>query len=95
MDAQASEKTQKSRAILGRSGVNGVVTDHIQVFLITIFSDWMSIWWNFWALYHDFTLPLLFCHTLFTRGYGLLLRQRDQDLLVRNFTANASVTVYI
>ncbi|TVT97266.1 hypothetical protein EJB05_57490, partial [Eragrostis curvula] len=27
---QASEKTQKSRAILGRSGVNGVVTDHIQ-----------------------------------------------------------------
>ncbi|CAD6235315.1 unnamed protein product [Miscanthus lutarioriparius] len=30
VDAQASEKTQKSRAILGRSGVNGVVTDHIQ-----------------------------------------------------------------
>ncbi|EES04116.1 dynamin-related protein 3B [Sorghum bicolor] len=29
VDAQASEKTQKSRAILGRS-VNGVVTDHIQ-----------------------------------------------------------------
>ncbi|KAL6613917.1 hypothetical protein ACP70R_036187 [Stipagrostis hirtigluma subsp. patula] len=27
---QASEKTQKSRAILGRGGVNGVVTDHIQ-----------------------------------------------------------------
>ncbi|WVZ67633.1 hypothetical protein U9M48_016693 [Paspalum notatum var. saurae] len=27
---QASEKTQKSRAIFGRSGVNGVITDHIQ-----------------------------------------------------------------
>ncbi|KAL5221677.1 hypothetical protein ABZP36_026390 [Zizania latifolia] len=27
---QASEKTQKSRAMLGRTGVNGVVTDHIQ-----------------------------------------------------------------
>lgn len=39
MDAdkvQASDKTQKSRAVLGRS-VNGVVTDHIQVFLIAIF----------------------------------------------------------
>jgi dynamin 1-like protein len=34
---QASEKTQKSRAILGRSGVNGIVGDLIQVFLITIF----------------------------------------------------------
>lgn len=31
---QASDKTQKSRAVLGRS-VNGVVTDHIQVFMIT------------------------------------------------------------
>ncbi|KAL6839960.1 hypothetical protein ACP4OV_029770 [Aristida adscensionis] len=27
---QASEKSQKSRAILGRGGINGVVTDHIQ-----------------------------------------------------------------
>jgi dynamin 1-like protein len=34
---QASEKTQKSRAILGRNGVNGIVGDLIQVFLITIF----------------------------------------------------------
>jgi len=33
---QASEKTQKMRAVLGRT-VNGVITDHIQVFLITIF----------------------------------------------------------
>ncbi|AQK98609.1 Dynamin-related protein 3A [Zea mays] len=30
VDSQVSEKTQKSRPILGRSGVNGVVTDHIQ-----------------------------------------------------------------
>jgi dynamin 1-like protein len=34
---QASEKTQKSRAILGRGGVNGIVGDLIQVFLIAVF----------------------------------------------------------
>jgi hypothetical protein len=50
VDSQVSEKTQKSRPILGRSGVNGVVTDHIQVFSSPSFSNWMSIWWIFCAL---------------------------------------------
>jgi len=35
---QASEKTQRSRALLGRTaGVNGVVNDQIQVFCVTYF----------------------------------------------------------
>lgn len=57
MDAQASEKTQKSRAILGRSGVNGVVTDHIQVFLITILVIGCPFGGIFGHSYHD--LPFL------------------------------------
>jgi hypothetical protein len=76
--SQASDKTQKPRALLGRTGVNGVVTDHLQVFVITIFFTLaMSI-----IVRHLHLAFLLLILSSTIRVYGLLLRLRGQDLQV-------------
>lgn len=60
---QSSERTVKSRAILGRSGANGIVPDQVEVFFFGLF--FQLVFFTFRSYIGLKIVPLLCYHLLF------------------------------